>query len=227
MPNDEIEGGYDDEIEDLNFVRSIALQNSEDDELLEEHLLPYILTNFLKWNCSLFRKRWDSQYLRSLAVNEGSFLAEYRVDPGGFDILHDILESSIQRDDRYSAIAMGTSGSAVITTASRLGAALIMLGGGRRIEAMRTHGLSMSTTYDNFDRVIKAINSHPALSIDCDMSLDGLRARANGFRDRSTHDLFQYCTGAIDGLAIHIRAPSRLVVMNQSRLFSGNRRNIV
>lgn len=216
--------GYDDEIADLNFIRSVALQNSEDDEILEEQILPHILTNFLKRNSSLFRKRWDSDYLRSLAVNEGSFLAEYRVDPGGFDILHDILENSIQRNDRYSAIAMGTAGSAAITTASRLGAALIMLGGGRRIEAMRTHGISMSTTYDNFDRVIKAINSHPALSIDCDMTPDGMRARADGFKDRSTHGLFQYCTGAIDGLAIHIRAPSRLEVMNQSRFFSGNKK---
>ena len=26
--------------------------------------------------------------------------------------------------------------------------------------------------------------------------------------ERSTHDIFQYCTGAIDGLAITLRGPS-------------------
>jgi hypothetical protein len=97
-----------------------------------------------------------------------------------------------------------------------------MLGGGRGIEAMRTHGLSMSTTYDNFNRVIKAINSHPALSIN--MSPDGCRTRADGFTERSTHDLFRYCTGAIDGLAVHIRAPSRDSVLNKSRFFSDNKK---
>lgn len=225
MLGDQNDSGSDDDVvADFEFVRNLTLQNIEEDELIEEFLIPHILTNILKRNSSLYRKRWDSQYLRNLAENEGSFLAEYRVDPGGFDLLHEILESSIQRDDRFSSIAMGTSGSAPITTASRLGAALIMLGGGRRLEAMRTHGLSMSTTYDNFDRVIKAINSHPALSIDCDMSNDGCRARAAGFMERSTHDIFRYCTGAIDGLAIHIRAPSRDSVFNQSRFFSGNKK---
>ena len=52
----------------------------------------------------MFRKRWDSEYLRNLAENEGSFLAEYRVDPGGFDLLHEILESSIQRDEKLCGV---------------------------------------------------------------------------------------------------------------------------
>jgi hypothetical protein len=110
------DGSDDDIIADFEFVRDLMLQRIEEDKLIEEHLIPDILTHVLKHNSSLFRKRWDSQYLRNLAENEGSFLAEYRVDPGGFDLLHEILESSIQRDDRYSAIAMGTSGSAPITT---------------------------------------------------------------------------------------------------------------
>ena len=54
----------------------------------------------------LFRKRWDSIYLRDLAANEGSFVAEYRVDPRGFEILTELLESSISRDEKYSRRAM-------------------------------------------------------------------------------------------------------------------------
>ena len=30
---------------------------------------------------SVYRKRWDSHYLRTLAEREGSFLEEYRVNP--------------------------------------------------------------------------------------------------------------------------------------------------
>ena len=68
----------------------------------------------------------DSDYLLNLAVTEGSFLAEYRVDPRGFDILHELLDSTINRTGRFSAVSMATSGSSEITPASRLGAALIM-----------------------------------------------------------------------------------------------------
>ena len=142
-------------------------------------------------------------------------MAEYRVDPRGFDILHELLESSINRSGRFSAASMATSGSSEITPASRLGATLIMLSGGRRIEAMRTHGLSMSTVNDNFHRVISAINSHPALEISCDNSLSGLMSRSQDFMEMSSFDIFKYCTGAVDGLTISIRCPSRSEVKNQ------------
>ena len=91
------------------------------------------------------------------------------------------------------------------------------------MESMRTHGLTKSTTYANFHRVIHAINNHPALEIACNNSLPELQRRSAKFMDRSTNDVFKYCTGAIDGLAIHIRAPSKVEVFNQSRFFSGSK----
>lgn len=81
---------HDDEIANFKYIRLFALQNSEEDEMLEDILIPHILTTVLKHNSSLFRKRWDNTYLPRLAENKGSFLAEYRVDPGRFDILHDM-----------------------------------------------------------------------------------------------------------------------------------------
>ena len=45
---------------------------------------------------SFYRERWNSEYLRNLAVQEGSFVAEYRLDPVGFDELVSILEPSLQ-----------------------------------------------------------------------------------------------------------------------------------
>ena len=47
---------------------------------------------------SIPRKRWDSDYLRSLAIKEGSFTAEYRMDPVAFMKLHSLLESTLQVD---------------------------------------------------------------------------------------------------------------------------------
>ena len=66
---------------------------------------------------------------------------------------------------------------------------------------MRTHGMSRSTVYANFQRVIDAINNHPALEIICENNPVELKRRSAQFMARSTHDVFQYCTGAIDGLA--------------------------
>jgi hypothetical protein len=143
---------------------------------------------------SMFRKRWDSDYLVDLAVNEGSFIAEYRVDPEGFDILHEMLYPMLDVESKMSDISNARSGSDRITVASRLGCTLIMLGGGRRIEAMRTHGVSSSFAYSNFHNVINAINTHPALAVECDNSLEGCKARAEVYQRRSDHDVFCYCT---------------------------------
>ena len=213
----------DDDAEDEKFLQNLADDEDSDDEM-DALLFPCLVRLHRQRNSSLFRKRWDSSYLVNLAVNEGSFLSEYRVDPGGFDVLLKILGNSIQRSEKFSKLSMSSSGSAGITPASRLGAALIMLGGGRTIEAMRTHGMSMPTAYDNFHRVIDAINENPALEIVCDNSISALRTRSAQFMERSTHDIFQYCTGAIDGLAVHIRAPSNAEVMNQSRFYSGSKK---
>ena len=218
-----IHGADDTDADDMEYVVSLAAAHDDDDDSESMIFTSFLLQSHQR-SSPLFRKRWDSDYLLGLARNEGSFIAEYRVDPRGFGILHEILYESISRDAKYSSMAMSKSGSSEITSASRLGATLIMLGGGRRVESMRTHGLSMSTTYDNFHRVIRAVNSHPALEIRCDNSESGLQSRSQGFMERSSYDIFQYCTGAIDGLAIHIRCPSRVEVMNQARFFSSSKK---
>jgi hypothetical protein len=77
---------------------------------------------------ALYRRRWDETYLHSLAESEGSFVAEYRFDPNGFNILHELLDHTLQLDARMVNVQSGQSQSSPITTGSRLGAALIMLG---------------------------------------------------------------------------------------------------
>jgi hypothetical protein len=102
-------------------------------------------------------------------------------------------------NEKMAQLAMSSSGSGPISEASRVGAALIMLGGGRRIEAMRTHGISSSQAYANFHRVCQAIVGSDQLKVEYDISLEGLKRRAKRFSERSSHALFKYCTDAIDG----------------------------
>ena len=169
------------------------------------------------------RTRWQEGYLRDLAEKENSFVAEYRLDPKSFDLLSEMFEMDLNVNDRMAKLSTNCG---PITTHSRLGAALIILAGGRRVEAMRTHGLSQTFTYANFRKVVWAINRHPALKIEFDLSAESLQLKAHNFNKLGDHDLFKYCVGAIDGLAIKTRTPSRVLYKNTARFMSGSKKMV-
>jgi hypothetical protein len=186
---------------------------------------------------ALYRPRWESNRLRELAELEGSFIAEYRFSPREFDILHLLLKDNLTANERMSNVSTARSGSSSISSDSRLGKihhicviylviflfiigiALTILGGGRRIEAMRTHGVSRTSTYFILHQVCQAINSCPALALDTSNDISTLQRRAQGFKAKSTPGLFDYCCGAIDGLAIRIKVPGRSETTNQAAFF--------
>jgi hypothetical protein len=130
------------------------------------------------------------------------------------------------RQDQASN-AMASSGSGAISSASRLGVSLIMLGGGRYMEAMRTHGIARPTVYSTMWKVVDAINAHPNLAIEMDNTPTGIRKRASRFREKSSYGLFEYCTETIDGLAIPIDCPRHIqgdgtIIYNTKRFFDGS-----
>ena len=121
-----------------------------------------------------------------------------------------MMSPMLEKDKEMARRAMGKCKSDHITTSSRLGAALIILAGGRALEAMRTHGLSRSIVYSNLHEVVEAINTHPSLEIKYDSSISALKKRAKEFKNRGQFGLFQYMTDAVDGLLIRIQAPCRM-----------------
>jgi hypothetical protein len=168
------------------------------------------------------RLRWNQPYLRRLSIDENSFVSEYGVTPKGFDLLLQMLQPRLEVDMRQAA--RSNPYSAPITAESRLASCLLELRGGRRLEAMRTHGLARSTVDRNFHTVIRAINDHPALKIECDMSIEAQKSRAQEFQKLSTQGFFKYTTGAVDGLALATRTPSKKKYMNQSQFHSGSKK---
>jgi hypothetical protein len=164
----------------------------------------------------------DSQYLIDLSVRESSFLHEYRLNPQSFDILVNLLDCYFPINYEMSNMTSIRCGSDAISTSSRIGAALIMLAGGRYVEAMRTHGLAKSTAFSNLHAVVAAINSCPQLAITYDTERFAVQKMADDFNNRSEHGLFKYCCGAIDGLAIKIKCPKN--VLNQSHYYSGSKK---
>jgi hypothetical protein len=163
--------------------------DDEDDEEQFETLLTML--QFNSRGSTIFRKRWDSDYLVDLAQREGSFLAEYRLTPRLFSVLHDLIEDRISKNLKMELLTLSKSGSAPVSTASRLGAALIILSGGRALEAMRTHGLSKSFVYENLESVVTAIIDCPNLAVICDNSPLGLQERSQQFELKSQHSLFK------------------------------------
>ena len=143
----------------MNIFFIVDMDNPDSDSDSDEEVINFLMdddTDFYVANSllifrqsALYRRRWDETYIRRLAEEEGTFLAEYRLDPGGFDVLHELLHSRLQVDELQAARQSATSKAAPVTVTSRVGAALIMLDGGRRIEAIRTHGISQPQAYKN------------------------------------------------------------------------------
>jgi hypothetical protein len=178
---------------------------------------------------NLYRKRWDLEYLQELAINENSFVGEYRLDPSSFALLHDMLAGRLEKNYEMAERALSQCQSEKYSTVSRLGAALIRLARGRNMEVMRTHGMSRPSAYNNLYHVCRAINSHPALEIKCDNTLEALTNRANGFQILGSYQLFEYGTAAIDGLSLPIMTPDQrqaggITIQNTKRFFDGNKR---
>ena len=205
----------------LEAIKRANRANGLGDKTRKLLLLLYAALTLQKERSSpLHRRRWESERLIDLAQREGSFVAEYRLDPRGFDMLLNLIRADLEKDTSFLGDNVEP-----ISSDSRLGAALIMLGGGRYIEAMRTHGLAKATVYKNLHDVVKIINDCVPLAVTADYSSRGSCAEyASGFQARSKHGLFEYCVGAIDGLAIHIRAPRETETHHQTRFFSGSKK---
>ena len=82
----------------LDFLENIE---EEEDQLGEEIIIicssvAALESVALERSSPLLQIRWRSAYLLQLAVAEGSFVVEYRVDPRGFDILHALLERDLE-----------------------------------------------------------------------------------------------------------------------------------
>ena len=166
----------------------------------EEQLMTIIVNKFKRFRSpSFFRERWNCEYLRNLAINEGSFVDEYRLDPGGFDHLLQLLMPALATDQAMAELAMSTSGSGPITEGSRLGAALIILGGGRTVEAIRTHGVSSTFARQNLHRVCKAIVNCKELDIQFDVSLPAVESKALRYKHRNGCLAYSSCVGVFSG----------------------------
>lgn len=210
------------EMEDLDALSVLSSSDDEDfEDLVEKYVVKF---GFAIRESKQFRPRWDSARLTKLAQDEGTFIAELRLDPRSFNLLVEMLDPILRKNPTNAANSLSGSGAMPISVASRVAVTLIMLAGGRYVEAMRTHGIPRCTAYSVFHEVLDAIISLDQLKIHCPNDRSSLERRAEDFARLSKVELFKHCTGAIDGLAITITARSKKEVRDQRRFYNGNKK---
>jgi hypothetical protein len=201
-------------MEDLDWEH-----NDEDQELLDllellvdmrelQGIMQTQLSHKRKRIPCIERLRWDEQYFMAKAIEEKSFIAQFRVNKDIFNILVSRIGSVIGKDDTKALNAMGQSGNLPITPVSRIALSLAVLGGARLVDRYTSQGIARSTAKNIFKDFVRAVNAEPSFRVRCDMDDYALRQQAGNFQARSSHGLFKYCVGAIDGLLIRIRCPS-------------------
>jgi predicted GNAT family acetyltransferase len=170
----------------------------EDDEEEELELVLFLVetSNNTKLNRSssvFHRQRWESEYLVNLAIQEGTFVSDYRMGPREFDIIHTLIGDRLKGNEQMAPVAAARSEFVPITAASKIGTALILLAGGRRLEAMRTHGIAQATVYSTLHSFCAAINEYPVFDLDYRSDLFTLKRRAKEFYAKSFVSFFNYC----------------------------------
>ena len=95
-------------------------------------------------------------------------------------MLDTLIGYKIDADMEMSRRAAGKSNSGFISSASRIGSALILLSGGRYLEGMRTHGVSKSFIYESVLVVCKEMIHCNAFSFDYSIGESTIKTRAQG-----------------------------------------------
>jgi hypothetical protein len=108
--------------------------------------------NLINRQIAVLEKFLWIEFLTSPEGRSNSSTITFRC-PGGNVVTRDGCGSEM------ASLSMNQTRSFPISVASRVGAGLIMLAGGRSLESMRTHGLAKATVYANFHKFIDAINT--------------------------------------------------------------------
>ncbi|CAM9456867.1 unnamed protein product [Phaeothamnion confervicola] len=145
----------------------------------------------------------------------------YRMSYSTFEDLVKLLEPALWRD----ANALSEHRAApTIPVRMLVAMTLRFLGGASYLDVFTHFSVSQAAFYNALHRVVAAIN-------ECDdLKLPGLPCTpeacaktAARFAKCSEHGVFQHCIGAVDGLIVKIKCPSRKYTLNAIRFFSGHK----
>lgn len=162
------------------------------------------------------RRPWDL-YIRPM-LGDKTFADRFRMEHEDFLKLVEVLRPALQRNEKMGALRNGA-----IPVEYQLAITLRWLAGGSIYEGMGGHVIARSTAYAIVHRVVDALNACSGLDCSWPSGADALLSAAL-FKKRSDHGVIGKALGAMDGLFLRLRKPSRRDHGASHNFFSGHKK---
>ena len=192
------------DIEDLN---DIFCDFSGDDEIDVQH--------------EQRNTRWEHQRVNwkqhaTQLVHENRFEREYLMSIDAWNKLYVILHPKLQRMKSKSRSPEPIVDELII------GIGLRYLAGGRVANDRHIFGMSYAQAYHSINDFISAVLTSPELTISFPQTSEQWEEVRRGFANKSKHNVFVGCVGAVDGFLQKTIAPSSTDASNIRSYYSGH-----
>ena len=163
------------------------------------------------------RVAWEDH--ATILRHEKQFDAKYRMSYESFMKLVELLEPSLCQDDQQS---LRSCGQLSVSPPHILGLTIRWLSAGSFHDIRDAGNFSVSTFFRLLNKGLHAINNCKEIRLELPTSSSDLDELAEGFKSKSTEGVMFGCVGALDGLLLPIRTPTRAEAANVRQFFSGH-----
>jgi len=163
---------------------------------------------------------WDDHVAELNNVSPMAFFKGYRMTYHSFIKLADLLAPFINVKTKNSPNTEG-----IVTNVIQLHCAIRWLSGCNWWANCCIAGISKASFYRCCHRVIRAINACPNLSYNFPTTEQQLQEATAGFRGISQQHIMDGCVGALDGILIKTKQPTRTETSHVTSFFSGHYRH--
>ncbi|MFO0446206.1 MAG: transposase family protein [bacterium] len=190
--------------------------DSSDDFFLEICTLSLLLSE-REVKRHRLRVAWEDH--ATILQHEKQFEAKYRMPYEAFMKLAKLLEPNLSQD---SSKSLNSCGQPAICHHHILGLTIRWLSGGSYHDIRDAGNFSSSSFFRLLKKGLFAILNCVHLAITLPETEEDLVHVAEGFKYKSTEGVMAGCVGALDGMLLLIRTPSRDEISNVRQFFSGH-----
>jgi DDE superfamily endonuclease len=172
------------------------------------------------------REHVDPMRILALGVSDGNFKQEYRMSKESLFKLHSLLQPDLVESPKNQR-------GDVIDSLTKVMIGLRYLAGSRWVDIVRIHGVGRSTVFKVTQDFVRACVKHPLLGkpkfpTNETEAEEYAREWANLSRPFGSerHGVLDKCIGAIDGILIKTRAPSKKETSRVTDFYSGHKKAI-
>ena len=216
---DDVYSSFDSQMDDT--TSSSSTSSEEDREQMFTAFICYSEFVLTARHERVFRTRvlWDNHV--DVLIRENMFHRTYRMNPGSFAKLVDLLRPSLQVDHKMSMVSSGGTSMPIIPEVY-VHCFIRYISGGSHLDIRLIAQISKPSFYTCLHTCVRAINKCPEVDFQFSTEEESLRYRMRMFQHLSSHAVIRGCVGCIDGVLIGINRPSLTEVPNSRDYFSGH-----